>query len=200
MIGYVIADEHKTMFVCKGLSNKYSLTSNGDEAIIWNSKIEAEAVFRSNLSKEIKGKGVSVRTVQMQMQREKPQNIQESEFGSSQYLISVLADAAAKLNCRNFALNSALSTYDRQVTDVEHYIEFNAGKLNAYEGYQAYKLLQDVLLERRKVKNELDMINVVLSRINPSDDIANVNERVMELENRTYTPREFKHLFSKKGE
>ena len=92
------------------------------------------------------------------------------------------------------ALVEEESKYDRQRTDIEHYIEFNAGKLNACDGYKAYKMLQDVLLERRKVKDELQIINVVRDRMSLPDDIET---KIKELESRTYEPREFKHLFEK---
>lgn len=196
MNGYVITDNSKTMFVCKGANNAYALTTDPDKAIIWDSKITVDAVFKSNLPKSIRDKGLSVRAVPLQMRFDKPQHEQtQPEAGSSRYIISVLSEAAAKLNVRHATLNEELSVYDRQITDVEHYIEFNAGKLNAYEGYQAYKLLQDVLLKRRKVKDELQMINVVRDKMSISSDIDGVNARIIELENQTYKPREFKHLF-----
>ena len=81
------------------------------------------------------------------------------------------------------------------MTDVEHYIEFNVGKLNAFDGYKAYKLLQDVLVERRKVKDELQILQVVKDKMALPEDIENIQERVKELEGRKYEPRELKYLF-----
>ena len=107
----------------------------------------------------------------------------------------VITDAVAKLNCRHLELSEELSKYDRQRTDVEHYIELNAGKLNACDGYKAYKMLQDVLTRRRKVKDELQVIQVALDRIVSPDDLAQIDTKVKELESRKYIPREFKHLF-----
>jgi hypothetical protein len=120
---------------------------------------------------------------------------QKPEFGSSKYIVSVLSEAVAKLNCRHLELSDELSTYDRKVTDIEHYIEFNVGKLNARDGYKAYKLLQDVLVERRKVKDELQILQVVKDKMDLSEDIENINERVKEMEFRKYEPRELKYLF-----
>ena len=78
---------------------------------------------------------------------------------------------------------------------MEHYIEFNVGKLNARDGWKAYKLLQDVLVERRKVKDELQILQVVKDKMAIPDDIENINERVKQLDGRRYEPREFKYLF-----
>lgn len=208
MTGYVITDANKSVWVYKDTSGGYSLTTDKNKALILDSKIAANAVFKSNLSKLIKSKGVTVQTVTLQMvgadNLVKPKEVVKSEsstpleVGSSKYIISVLSDAVAKLNCRHMVLTEEQAKYDRQVTDVEHYIEFNAGKLNAYDGYKAYKLLQDVLVERRKVKDELQIIQVVRDKMAFPEDIANIDERVRQMEARRYEPREFKYLFEAK--
>jgi hypothetical protein len=208
MTGYVIADVNKSVWVCKDTSGAYSLTTDKGKALIFDSKPAADTVFKSNLSKFIKSKGVIVKSVTLQIVGADNKNTKvadvvvkapfvQPEYGSSKYIISVLSDAAAKLNCRHAELVEEESKYDRQRTDIEHYIEFNAGKLNACDGYKAYKLLQDVLLSRRKVKDELQMINVVRSRMSLPEDLANIETKIQELESRTYEPREFKHLFEK---
>lgn len=209
MTGYVIADTNKTVWVCQDNKGTYSLTTDKNRALIFNSQLAAEAVFKSNLSKFIKSKGVQVKTVHLQIAGADNKSTQtevkeikvshpQLEVGSSKYIISVLSEAAAKLNCRHTALVEEESKYDRQRTDIEHYIEFNAGKLNACDGYKAYKMLQDVLLKRRKVKDELQMINVVRDRMSLPEDIENIETKIQELESRTYEPREFKHLFEKR--
>lgn len=202
MNGYVITDEKKSIWVCQDQSGAYSLTTDKNKAIIFNTKPAADMVFKSNLSKLIKSKGVEVKAVTLQIAGSDIPPKKElvatpsvpAEFGSSKHIISIVSDAAAKLNCRHQALVEQESKYDRQKTDVEHYIELNAGKLNACDGYKAYKLLQDILLERRKIKDELQIINVVRDRM-AIEDIANIEKKVEELESRTYEPRELTYLF-----
>ena len=206
MIGYVIADANKSIFVCQDAHGLYSLTSDKGKALIFNSKVAADTVFKSNLSKLIKSKGVSVRNITLQISGTDKQPSKkmvvvdekselQSDLSTSKYIISVLSDAVAKLNCRHTELVDEQSRYDRQVTDVEHYIEFNAGKLNARDGFKAYKLLQDILIQRRKVKDELQIINMVRDRMAIPEDIANIDARMRELESRTYEPRELTYLF-----
>lgn len=200
MNGYVITDANKTIWVCQDNKGAYSLTTDKGKALIFDSQPTADTVYKSNLSKFIKSKGVQVKKVNLQIvgadNKPKQENTEvahpQLDAGSSKYIISILSDAAAKLNCRHTALVEEESKYDRQRTDIEHYIEFNAGKLNACDGYKAYKMLQDVLLERRKVKDELQIINVVRDRMSLPDDIET---KIKELESRTYEPRELKHLF-----
>ena len=209
MVGYVITDANKSVWVYQDAKGSYTLTTDKNRALVFDSKPVADAVFKSNLSKMIKSKGVEVKSVNLQIagpnkQAEAPKVVKSTteqtsdvDFGSSEYIISVLSEAAAKLNYRHIKLLEEQSKFDRQCTDIEHYIEFNAGKLNACDGYKAYKMLQDVLLERRKVKDELQMINVVKTRMALSEDIESINARIEELKSRQYEPREFKFLFKK---
>lgn len=206
MNGYVITDANKKLWVCKD-HNNYTLSTDPNKAFIFDSKITANAAYNNSLSKVIKSKGVTVKAIQLQIaddempKEEKPKAVVEQtqpEVDSSKYIVSVLSEAVAKLNCRHLALTEELSKYDRQRTDVEHYIEFNTGKLNACDGYRAYKLLQDVLVSRRKVKDELSIIKTALDRIAAPEELALIDARVEALESRQYTPREFKHLFEQK--
>lgn len=209
MTGYVITDANKAVWVNKDNSGAYSLTTDKGKALVFGSKIEADSVFKNNLSKLIKSKGVTVQTIKLQISGADTQNnakmpvvesvsTPQEPFGSSKYIISVLSDAVAKLNCRHMSLTEEQSKYDRKVTDIEHYIEFNSGKLNACDGYKAYKLLQDVLVERRKVKDELQMITMVRDKMAIPDDIASIDSKIKELESRRYEPRELKYLFEEK--
>lgn len=194
---YVISDTDNKIWVCKD-KNSYTLSTDANKACIFESKNKADAAYTS-LSKIIKGKGVKVKSITFQIHSDNVNEFTEnkpcSQTNSSKYAISVISEAVAKLNCRHFELSEELSKYDRQRTDVEHYIEFNAGKLNACDGYKAYKMLQDVLIQRRKVKDELEIVQVALDRIASPDEFAQINSKIEELENRKYTPREFKHLF-----
>lgn len=208
MIKYAIANQDKTIWVYQS-NGSYTLTTDKARALIFDTKVAADTVFKSNLSKLIKSKGVMVQTVGVQIEgaevKSKPepkvvfvkeQPSPPSSTESSKYIISVLSEAVAKLNVRHQELVDRESKYDCQKTDIEHYIEFNAGKLNACDGYKAYKLLQDTLLERRRIKDELQIIQVVRDRMN-AEDIANVEQKIKELEARTYKPRELTYLFEK---
>lgn len=208
MTKYAIANQDKTIWVYQS-NGSYTLTTDKARALIFDSKPAAEAVFKSNLSKLIKSKGVMVQTVGVQIEGVaakptpepkvmlvKEQSSPTPSTESSKYIISVLSEAAAKLNVRHQELTEQQSKFDGQVSDIVHYIEFNTGKLNACDGYKAYKLLQDTLLERRKVKDELQIIQVVRDRMN-AEDIANVEQKIKEIEARTYKPRELTYLFEK---
>lgn len=199
MNGYVITDASKKVWVCKDKSS-YTLSTDPNRAHIFENKAAATAAFKSNLPKIVKSKVTDIKSVKLQVcDDEQPAKMvdkqEATETAASKYIVSVLSDAVAKINTKHATLSEELSKYDRQRTDVEHYIELNAGKLNAYEGYKAYKLLQDVLIKRRKVKDELQIVQVALDRIAAPDELAQIDTKIKELETRQYTPREFKELF-----
>ena len=196
MNGYVITDAEKKVWVCKDKSS-FTLSTDPNKAHIFDNKTTANATLKSNLPKMVKDKVSTVKAVKLQVcEDEPPKQPQElPEIGSSKYIISIISEAVGKLNDRRAMLLEELSKYDRQKSDVEHYIELNTGKLNACDGYKAFKLLQDVLLERRKVKDELQIVQVALDRIAAPDELAHIDTKVKELEARQYTPREFKYLF-----
>lgn len=90
-------------------------------------------------------------------------------------------------------LSQRLSQIDQEITDIQHYIEFN--KLNVVEGYKAYKLLQDKLLVRRDIKNDMAKFQVLTSA-KVSDVFDGTLEKNLDvLSHKTYTPRVLKELF-----
>ena len=50
---------------------------------------------------------------------------------------------------------------EKKKTDLEHYIEFYT--FNASQGYNAYRMLKDVMVERRKIKDNLLIVKALLS-------------------------------------
>lgn len=86
-----------------------------------------------------------------------------------------------------------LSQIDKELTDVNHYIEFC--NLNAAQGYKAYKMIKERRIKRRSIKNELNVIGVILG--NKISEIANgeVQKCIIGMDNRKYEPRVLKELF-----
>lgn len=99
---------------------------------------------------------------------------------------TVFADIAN----RKVALNNKLSEVDRKICDVLHYIEFN--KLNACDGYKAYKMIREYRLERRTIKDEIEMLDDVYNNITKL-----IEESINRLSNRKYKPRELPELFKR---
>jgi len=91
-------------------------------------------------------------------------------------------------------LTDELGKVDREIVDIEHYIEFN--NLNAYQGWLAFKLLQQRLRKRRVLKDNIQAIGYIeYGRIN-TGELNHAASCVDGLGSRQYTPRELKELFS----
>ena len=94
---------------------------------------------------------------------------------------------------RKVELTQQLSDVDEQLCDIYHYIEFS--KLNACQGYKAAKMIKDKRIARRRIKNELQVLSIILSS-NISDEIEQeVVGRIKGMDNRVYNPRSLTELF-----
>lgn len=89
----------------------------------------------------------------------------------------------------NEDLATQLGDYNAQVVDILHYIEFS--HLDACSGYLTFKKLQDVLIARRTVKEQMKIINklencgLIAEKINAANNQA---KKILE-ESRSYCPR-----------
>ena len=89
----------------------------------------------------------------------------------------------------NEDLATQLGDYNAQVVDILHYIEFS--HLDACNGYLIFKKLQDVLIARRTVKEQMEIINklencgLIAEKINAANNQA---KKTLE-ESRSYCPR-----------
>lgn len=122
---------------------------------------------------------------------------QASEYSRNKILPSLEAMAKTFENIStainslpsNEDLATQLSDYNAQVVDILHYIEFS--HLDACNGYLAFKKLQDVLIARRTVKEQMAIINklencdLIAEKINAANNQA---KKTLE-ESRLYCPR-----------
>lgn len=100
---------------------------------------------------------------------------------------------AANFNKEHEILAQKLSIVDREICDITHYIEFN--RLSAAKGYEAYKMLQNKLLERRVIKDDFAKFQM-LSEAKVSDIFdGTLEKKLSALDTKMYTPRVLKELF-----
>ena len=71
-------------------------------------------------------------------------------------------------------LSNELSIVDSKISDIQHYIENN--KLEAFECYRLIREYKKILLERRKIKQDME-----LSRV-----FTQEQHKIMSLENRKF--------------
>ena len=75
MTGYAITDENQSIWVRQDANGAYSLTTDHNRALLFDTKIAAETIFKSNLSKLIKSKGVAVKAITLQADCEKKNTV-----------------------------------------------------------------------------------------------------------------------------
>lgn len=90
-------------------------------------------------------------------------------------------------------LAQQLSKVDKELSDIEHYIEFS--NLNAYQGYQAAKMIKDRRIIRRNIKNELIVLNTILSKRISETAQEEIMKCIKGLDHRTYNPRVLDKMF-----
>lgn len=93
----------------------------------------------------------------------------------------------------NENLNSSLSQVDKEICDIEHYIEFTV--LSAAKGYQVYRMLRDRLLNRRSIKDEMLRVDYFIASTGMDLYKGKVLKTFKKIEKRKYKPRRLDELF-----
>ena len=94
---------------------------------------------------------------------------------------------------RKEELYEELSFVDMELSDINHYIEFC--NLNAAQGWKAYKMIKERRIKRRSIKNEIQILNIILDK-KISDTVTNeILESMSKMDKRTYEPRVMNELF-----
>lgn len=78
---------------------------------------------------------------------------------SGKEIFDDLESLTFEMKARKEELARSLAYVEKEILDIRHYIEFCP--LNAYQGYEASRMLKTSLQERRKIKDELQALNRV---------------------------------------
>lgn len=201
MAQYVITDG--TRWIMRDRKGKYVPTSCEALADIFTNK-QATGIFQSNLSKALKSvfrvqkideppkliKQISQETVQENTEKvSTAENVQRWIDK-----IEGLNGLATEALHRKDELVQQLSKVDQELSDVNHYIEFC--NLNAAQGYKAYKMIKDRRIKRRSIKNELQVVDIILSKKICETAIDEIQKAIAGMDQRTYEPRVLNELFN----
>ena len=200
MAQYVITDG--TRWIMRDRHGRYVPTSCEALADIFSNK-QATGIFQSNLSKALK----SVFRVQKideppklvkQISQETAQENTERVSGAEniQYWVKKidgLNGLATEALHRKDELLSQLSKVDQELSDVNHYIEFC--NLNAAQGYKAYKMIKERRIKRRSIKNELQVVEIILSKKISETATDEIQKAIVGMDQRKYEPRVLNELF-----
>lgn len=212
MIFYVITDGHGSYIRKDEFSGKYVPVRNASFAERFEQRCKAANVLKNAIGKNIRSKYKvvdieeetapimpTVREVNSTSNKdqvvktiasEKPAESQTEKWVSGAETLTEFVMDAEK---RKEELVGLLSEVDKEISDINHYIEF--GKFNAYQGWLAFTMLQNRLKKRRKIKDELSVINQLGECKITSDMMIDIKNAIAELGNRKYAPRVLTQLF-----
>ena len=114
--------------------------------------------------------------------------------------LTIITEAADRLKRYIEELDKKLSELDKQQNDVLHFIEkYN---LNASDGFKVYKLLKDIRVERRSIKNEIHNAQMLdKTELEGINYVSLIKKMADQEKQNAYTPRILTELFElrKKG-
>lgn len=123
------------------------------------------------------------------------QPIAESRVAEFAELFCKVGEVMEQATQRRDELLDALSNVDSEISDINHYIEL-AEDLNAYQGYLAYRMLRQKLRQRRRIKDEIGVIQMIGSSEIGQEEFDRIGRRIRGMENRIYKPRVLTELFT----
>jgi hypothetical protein len=147
-------------------------------------------------SKQYKDLGLRVVEIDSITNDDKSVKVNEDEIIELKDLVNELgslANLSNKLNMYNELLNQQYRTIELEICDIEHYIEF--AHVNACKGFKAFKLLQEKLELRRKIKDEQMLIDNLRDTKLLDCREESINKAYRGLDNRSYNSKVLHELF-----
>ena len=200
MAQYVITDG--TRWIMRDRHGRYVPTSCEALADVFSNK-QATGIFQSNLSKALKSvfrvqkidePSKLIKQISKETAKKNTERVSTDE-NIKRWIdkIDGLNGLATEALHRKDELVQQLSQVDQELSDVNHYIEFC--NLNAAQGYKAYKMIKDRRIKRRSIKNELQVVDIILSKKISETATDEIQKAIAGMDQRTYEPRVLNELF-----
>ena len=201
MSQYVITDG--TRWIVRDRHGKYVPTSCEALADVYSNK-QANSIFQNQLSKALKScfhlqkideVPALVKQITQKEIKENTENVLVAE--NIKYWVDKvngLNGLASEALHRKDELLNQLSKVDKELSDINHYIEFC--NLNAAQGYKAYKMIKERRIKRRSIKNELEVLSIILGKKISDTASDEIQKAIAGMDKRTYEPRVMTELFN----
>lgn len=199
---YVITNGDGSYIHKDDTSGKYVPIRSFRKATQWDNILKANSVLNNSVPKAIRS-NYAVELVKTEHIVEKEsiavqneicfRNIEDDNISEWVNKINTIKEVLSGSDSRQRELDEKLSNTDKEIVDIEHYIEF--GKFNAYQGWMCFKMLQNLLKQRRKIKNEQQVLYLIKQCKINGDSITALSQTVSDIQNKCYTPRAFLELF-----
>lgn len=205
---YVITDGNKN-YIRRDIDGKYVAARSRALADEFLEKWKAEKVLKNNLTPKKRklyrvveeDVGFTVVKKPEQDQAEKPKEERKPE----QLILSPQIEELRKkiegvkkfiddAENRRSELSDLLSNTDKEITDIQHYIEFS--DINGDDVASTYNMLKTRLKNRRQIKNELSVLRQLAECKMDASMFGDLLTVISDLDNKTYVPRVLTSLFS----
>lgn len=205
---YVITDGNKN-YIRRDIDGKYVAARSRALADEFLEKWKAEKVLKNNLTPKKRklyrvveeDVGFTVVKKPEQDQAENPKEERKPE----QLLLSPQIEELRKkiegvkkfiddAENRRSELSDLLSNTDKEITDIQHYIEFS--DINGEDITSTYNMLKTRLKNRRQIKNELSVLRQLAECKMDASMFGDLLTVISDLDNKTYVPRVLTSLFS----
>lgn len=166
-------------------------------------KKQADSVYQNSLPKALRTI-FSIQKVNENIPNTKPPTIENIQANTEKVMeteqiqrwitkVESLNGLFTDATNRKNELLLQLSNVDKELAVLDHYVEFQ--KLNACQHCKSDVMRQKRLKIRRLIKNELSVLNIILSEKIGEVAVDKINRCIKGLDNRTYNPKALKELF-----
>lgn len=121
------------------------------------------------------------------------ESVADSCVDELENLLTLFATFVDKKLSQKDALTIEHSQVEKEIVDIEHYIEFH--NLNAYQGWLVFKLFQQRLRKRRAIKDSIQAISNLETCNIDTEALRRAAMRTHRLKDRRYEPRALPELF-----
>ena len=198
---YVITDGEK--FLYKNCTGKY-IMSRGESMAELFTKGQAEQVLKNSVPKAMKiglyikklhePDSKQIKLVSNKDIRNNTETVMGTDYVENWLAkLSTLNGLVEDANKRKTELSEQLSSVDKDLVDLDHYIEFS--NCNAYQGYIAYKTCRDMLRKRRSIKNEMAVLDIILDKEFGEVIVDVAKKQIAGMDKRKYQPRHMIELY-----
>lgn len=199
----MITDGH--LYLRKDASGSFTPVKNQSLGDIWDQRSKAQNILLNCINKNLRKKyriiEIAEEIVSKPDINEKPEivikpndsvarqigneTIEKNQLDDLTTNIDNFTDFIQSTEQRKEALLIDLSNVDKEISDINHYIEFG-GKFNAYQGWLAFNMLRNRLKKRRKIKDELHILMQLGECKVNSTMLAEIKDSIVSLDTRKY--------------
>lgn len=187
----IITDGH--YYIKQGFNNAYEITANRDSAKIFE---ESSCQGAIQALPKILHKYNWRAEVVVEEEGEEESFINSYEEIDTEFLLSQIkttSELILKAKNNMLPLNHMLSQVDLEICDVLHFLEFF--NFSACEGYKLAKLLKDLRVKRREIKNEIKRIDVLKNVSTRTLTSGKTMASLKQVDNQNYVPRVLVDMF-----